>query len=61
MLREFFGNGVSNGAHLTVRGTTANEKMISYRGQLLHIQHDDIFGLSTVCRERTELRLFCKR
>src|SRR5215831_13230799 len=61
MLREFFSNGVSNGAHLTVRGTAANEKIIGYRGQLLHIQHDDIFSLSTVCRERTALCLFCKR
>src|SRR5262245_46145784 len=60
MLRQFCGNGVSNGTYLTVRGTAANKKIIGHRGQLLYIHHDDIFGLSTVRCERTELRLFCK-
>ena len=30
MLCEFFGNGLSDGAHLPVRGTAANEKMIGH-------------------------------
>jgi hypothetical protein len=58
VLDELFFDGVSNGAYLTVGGTTANKKVIGHRGPRLHIQHDDIFGLFTVGSYRTEMRLF---